>query len=150
MLIVVLALSAAILSVSVSSIQRVRAVGGCVHGVVLWLDQYNDAHPMAWAQVTAENGRLPPITAYTTDGTYVMWLPEGTWSITASSSPGFFPDAKSGVVVSPGSSTGIDFFLKPTGQPIPELPPWAQPLILLCAVLITAVAVRRHKAEPRT
>jgi len=116
---------------------------------VYWIDMYGDAYPMAWAQITANDGANPPIVAYTTDGTYAMWLPEGTYDLTASSPPGFFPDTRSGIVISPGSSTGLDFTLKPTGEPIPELPPWAQPLILLGAIMVTALAVRRYRIRPR-
>lgn len=119
-------------------------------GMVLWTDQYGNARPMAWAQVTADDGVSPPVIAYTTNGTYMMWLPAATYDITASSEPGFFPETKTGIVVSPGSSTGIDFTLKPTGQPIPELPPWSQPLIVVCAVAVTIAALRRHKTRTQT
>ena len=105
---------------------------------------------MAWAQVTADDGNSPPIVAYTTDGSYLMWLPTGTYNITALSEPGFFPDSVANVVVSPGSSTSIDFTLEPTGEPIPELPPWAQPLILLCVISITAITVRRYRKRTQS
>ncbi len=144
-LILVLVLLAGVLSALVWATPAARASGGSVKGMVLWIDQYGNARPMAWAQVTAEGGASEPIVAYTTDGTYMMWLPAGTYDITASSSPGFYPDTQSGVVVSPGSSASIDFTLKPTGQPIPELPPWSQPLVVLCTLMITAIAVRRRR-----
>ena len=119
-------------------------------GAVYWIDQYGDARPMAWAQVTADDGASPSLVAYTTtDGSYMMWLPQGTYNITASSGPGFYPESAPSVVVSPGSSTSIDFTLKPTGRPIPELLPWAQPIIVLATLMITAVAVRRHKTRTR-
>lgn len=149
LLIVFLALSASLLSMLVYTAPTVRAESGSVHGMVLWIDQYGNAHPMSWAQVTADDGSNRPIIAYTTDGTYMMWLQAGTYNITASSSPGFFPASAAGVVVSPGSSASIDFTLVPTGKPIPELPPWAQPLILLCAMMITVLAVRRYRVRPR-
>jgi len=148
-LIVLLALSAGVLSAVVSMTPTVQAQSGSVHGMVYWIDMYGDAHPMAWAQVTASDGVNSPVIAYTTDGSYTMWLPEGTYDITASSEPGFFPETITGFVVSPGSATGLDFILKPTGKPIPELPPWAQPLILLCAMMITVLAVRRYRVRPR-
>lgn len=144
-LILVLVLLAGVLSALVWATPAARASGGSVKGMVLWIDQYGNARAMAWAQVTAEGGASEPIVAYTTDGTYMMWLPAGTYDITASSSPGFYPETQSGVVVSPGSSASIDFTLKPTGQPIPELPPWSQPLVVLCTLMITAIAVRRRR-----
>ena len=54
----------------------VHATNGSVHGEVYWVDQYNDMHPMAWAKVSADDG-VSSITAYTTDGSYSMWLLPG-------------------------------------------------------------------------
>jgi hypothetical protein len=110
---------------------------------VYWIDQHGNLHPMAWAQVTADDGVSPPIVAYTTDGSYAMWLPPGAYNVTASSGPAFYPKSAS-VVVSPGSSTSINFILEPTGKPIPELPLWAQPIIVVVTLMITAVGLRRH------
>jgi len=148
-LMVLLALVAGILSAVVGATPMVRAESGSVQGVVLWIDQYGNAHNMAWAEVTADDGVLPPVVAYTTDGAYTMWLPAGTYDITAASEPGFFPETVTGVVVSPGSSTSIDFTLEPTGEPIPELPPWSQALVAVCAVTVTIVVVRRHKTRTK-
>jgi hypothetical protein len=103
---------------------------------------------MSWAQITASDGATE-VTTYTTDGSYVMWLLPGTYDITASSSPGFYSDTKSGIVVSQGSSIGLDFELQQTGQPIPELPSWSQPLVVMSTLTITAIAARRHKARAK-
>jgi len=148
-LMVVLALAVGSLSVVVCATPVVQGGSGSVRGVVLWIDQYGTAHNMAWAQVTADDGVSPPVVAYTTDGAYVLWLPAGTYDITAASDPGFFPETVTGVVVSPGSSTSIDFTLEPTGEPIPELPPWSQALVAVCAVTVTILAVRRHRTRAR-
>jgi len=145
MLIVVLALLAGVLSIAASSTPAVHAQSGSVQGTVYWIDMYGNLQAMPWAEITADDGAHPTVVTHTTDGTYVMWLPEGTYDITASSPPGFFPETVSSVVVSPGTSTGLDFTLKPTGEPIPELPPWAQPLMLLGAITITVLAVRRYR-----
>jgi hypothetical protein len=150
MIILVLAVFAGLLSALAFTTHEARAVAGSVHGGVYWIDQYGNMRPMAWAQVTADDGMSPPTVAYTTDGAYMMWLPSGTYNVTASSDPGFYPASVASVVVSPGSSTSVDFTLEPTGKPIPELPPWAQPLILLCAVSITAIAVRRHRMQTQS
>jgi hypothetical protein len=144
-MVIALVLFAGVLSALICMTPAVRAYGGSLGGIVYWIDQYGNARPMPWAQVTADNGESPPVVAYTTDGNYSMWLPEGTYDITASSSPGFYPDSKPGIVVSPGYSVSLDFELKPTGQPIPELPPWSQPLVILATLAITAVAVRRRR-----
>ena len=149
LLALLVALSVGVLSLVVSTTHVAAAEGGYVEGAVYWIDQYDNMRPMEWAQVTADNGESPPIVAYTTNGSYVMWLPPGTYNITASSGPGFYPESAPSVVVSPGSSTSIDFTLKPTGKPIPELLPWAQPIIVLATLMITAVAVRRQKTRTR-
>lgn len=150
-LVVILAVSAALLSVLATTVvqtAQAQVAGGAVHGDVLWIDMYGDAHAMPWAQVTATSATEQPVVTYTTDGTFGMWLFVGTWDITASSSPGFIPQTISGVVVTSGSSTSLEFTLEPSGRPIPELPPWVQPLVLVLAVMVTAIAVRRYK--PRT
>jgi hypothetical protein len=150
----ILALSAGLLFVLVSTTAVVaQAGGGSVGGIVYWIDQYGDMHPMAWAQVTAYGGGSPPIVAYTTDGSYWMWLPAGSYNITASgpsgpAGPVYFPQSDN-VVVSNGGSTSVDFYLKPTGNPIPEFPPWTEPIIILGVLMITAVALRRQKSRTR-
>jgi hypothetical protein len=123
--------------------------GGSVGGVVYWIDQYGNARLMPWAQITASDG-VSQVTTYTTDGSYAMWLLPGTYDITASSSPGFAPDVKSGIVVSQGSSVSLDFQLNQTGVPIAEIPAWSQPLVVLFTLAITAVAVRRYKTHAKT
>ena len=136
-------LSAGLFSLLVPTTHLVQAAGN-VYGQVYWTDQYGNLRPMAWATVTADDGASTVTVAYTTDGAYQMWLAPGTYNITASSDPGFYPESAS-VFVSQGSSTSQDFTLEPTGKPIPELTPWMQPVIVLAALLITAVAVRRLK-----
>jgi len=148
-LLALLALSAGVLSVLVSTTHVARAVGGSVGGGVFWTDQYGNVRPMAWAQVVADDGVSPPTTAYTTEGSYVLWLLPGTYALTASSDPGFFPETAPNVVVTAGSSSSIDFYLKPTGNPIPEMPSWTQPIIILATLMTTAVVVRRHKSRVR-
>ena len=122
--------------------------GGSVGGVVYWIDQYGNARLMPWAQITASDG-ASQVTTYTTDGSYAMWLLPGIYDITASSPPGFYSDTKSGIVVSQGSSIGLDFELQQTGQPIPELPSWSQPLVVMSTLTITAIAARRYKTRAK-
>jgi hypothetical protein len=122
--------------------------GGSIGGVVYWIDQYGNARLMPWAQITADDG-VTQITTYTTDGSYAMWVPVGTYDITASSPPGFYSDTRSGIVVSQGGSVSLDFELNQTGQPIPELPTWSQPLVVISTLAITAVAVRRYKTRTK-
>jgi hypothetical protein len=117
---------------------------------VYWYDQYGNLRPMDWAEVTAYDGSSMYQSSTASDGSYVMWLPAGTYNITASSgNPAFYPESAPSVVVSSGSSVPIDFTLKPTGKPIPELLPWAEPIIILATLMITAVAVRRQRTRTR-
>jgi hypothetical protein len=153
LMLAILALSAGLLSVLACTTPVVaQAGGGSVGGIVYWIDQYGDAHPMSWAQITASGAGS--YSTSTTDGSYWLWLPAGTYTITASgpvgpAGPVFFPQSAS-VVVSDGSSTSYDFYLKPTGNPIPEFPPWTEPIIILGALMITVVAVRRQKSRIRS
>jgi hypothetical protein len=152
-LLALLALSAGVLCVLISTTHVVAAEGGYVEGKVYWIDQHDNMYLMAWANVTADNGESPPIVAHTTDGSYEMWLSPGTYNITASGplgplGPVYFPESAN-VVVSPGSSTSQDFYLKPTGNPVPEFPSWTGPIIILATLMITTVAVRRHKTRTR-
>lgn len=148
MLVVALFAVAALAALAWATPTTRAGTGGSVGGTVYWIDQYGNALLMPWAQVTADDG-VSQITAYTMDGTYVMWLPVGTYDVTASSPPGFAPDTRSGIVVSPGTSTNLDFQLNPTGQPIPELPSWSQPLVVLVTLAVTVLAVRRYKIRSK-
>jgi hypothetical protein len=145
MVVLVLAVLASLLSAAVLTTPNVHAINGAVSGGVYWADQYGNLHLMSFAQITATDESGSITTASTTDGSYVIYLTPGIYTITAESGPAFFPDSANGVVVSPGSSTSIDFTLQPTGKPVPELPPWAQPLILLSAIVVTVVALRRYR-----
>jgi len=150
-MVVLLALAVLVgsLSGAVLTTPAVHAMNGSVYGGVYWVDQYGNMRLMSWAQVTADNGESRT-TASTTNGSYVLFLTPGTYTITAESgNPAFFPDSADNIAVSPGSSTSLDFTLQPTGKPVPELPPWAQPLILLSAIVVTVVCVRRYRPRPQ-
>jgi len=150
LLLTILVLSAGLLFVLVTTTPVARAQGGNVDGMVYYYDQYGDAHPMSWAQITASGGGSQ-ISTSTTDGSYSMWLPAGTYTVTVSgptgpAGPVFFPQSAN-VVVSDGGSTSVDFYLKPTGNPVPEFPSWTEPIIVLAALMITVVAVRKQKSR---
>ena len=147
--VLVLAVLAGLLSAAVLTTPNVHAMNGAVSGAVYWADQYGNLHLMSFAQITATDEGGSITTTSTTDGSYVLYLAPGIYTITAESSPAFFPDSESNVIVSPGSSTSLDFTLQPSGRPVPELPPWAQPLILLSAIVVTVVALRRYRPRPQ-
>lgn len=148
MLLVALLVVAVLVSLVLATPTALAQDGGSVGGVVYWIDQYGNARLMPWAQVTADDG-VSQVTTYTTDGRYMLWLPAGRYDITASSPPGFAPDTKSDIVVSDGTSTSLDFQLNQTGEPIPELPPWSQPLVVVSTLAITVLAIRRYKTRSK-
>jgi len=115
-----------------------------IKGTVYWFDQYGNLRPLAWAQVGAvgEFGD-PRVATATTDGTYIMWLPAGTYNVTASLDPGYIPQSYM-VTVPDGGVAAVDFQLEQSGVPIPEYPPWLQPVLLVAVTLATLIVVRRR------
>jgi hypothetical protein len=148
LVVLVLAVLAGLLSVVVLTAPNAYAMNGSVHGAVYWVDQYGNMRLMSWAQITADDGESITTTS-TTDGSYTLFLPPGTYTVTAESGPAYLPDSVNNVVVFAGSSTILDFTLEPSGEPVPEVPPWAQPLILLSAMVVTVACLRRYRPRPR-
>jgi hypothetical protein len=146
MIVLVLAVLGGLLSGVVLTTPDAYAMNGSVHGGVYWADQYGNLHLMSWAQITADNGESVTTTS-TTDGSYALYLAPGTYTITAESGPAFLPESVNNILISSGSSTSLDFTLQPSGKPVPEVPAWAQPLILLSAIVVTVVALRRYRPQ---
>jgi len=120
-----------------------------IRGTVYWYDQYGNLHPLPWAEVVAEgDGGEPAVVASTTDGTYVMWVAPGTYTVTVSSGPGYIPVSHV-VTVSDGGSVTVDFQLEPSGEPIPEYPVGIQPLMLAVVALAAAIMIRRRHRAPQ-
>jgi hypothetical protein len=127
-----------------------HAVGlATIQGTVYWYDQYGNLRPMSWAQVTAVGEDATTTVSSTTEGKYVMWVAPGAYNVTASSGPGYIPDAHQ-VVVSPGGVGTADFYLKPSGNPVPEYPSALQPVMLVVAALVAMVMIRRRQRVPST
>ena len=120
-----------------------------IRGTVYWYDMYGNLRPLPWAQVVAEGGSGQPLTvSTTTDGNYIIWVAPGTYNLSVSVDPAYVPESKS-VTVSDGGVATADFELQPSGQPVPEYPSAAQPIILLIAALVAAVLIRRrHDLHP--
>ena len=113
-----------------------------IRGTVYWYDQYGNLHPLAWAQVVATSETdSSTVASSTTDGTYIMWVAPGTYSVTVSLDPGFISQTNM-VTLSPGGVTTMDFQLQPSGEPIPEYPPSLQPLMLVVAALAAVTMIR--------
>lgn len=115
-----------------------------IRGTVYGYDQSEDLYPLSWVNVTA-TGVGGSITASSaTDGTYMMWVAPGTYNVTASSDPGFLPQANE-VSVTAGGVATADFYLHPSGKPIPEYPSPLQPAMLIVAALATVIMIRRRQ-----
>jgi hypothetical protein len=119
-----------------------------IRGTVYWYDQSGNLRPLSWVQVSAtgEDGS-PTVTSSTTDGNYMMWVAPGTYNVTAASDPGFLPQAHE-VAVTPGGVAMVDFYLQPSGKPIPEYPPSLQPVMLAVAALVAVIMIRRRQRKP--
>ncbi len=114
-----------------------------LRGTVYWYDMYGNLRPLPWAQVVAEGDSGESTVSTTTDGTYMMWVAPGSYNLTVSVDPAYTPESKM-VTVSAGGVATADFELQPSGQPIPEYPSVAQPVMLLIAALAATVLIRRR------
>ena len=107
---------------------------GHVYGQVTGYNMFGEVIPISWATVSGYGPML--VATSSLDGFYEMWLENGTYML-AASLVGYETQATE-VRVSMGSETQIDFVLKPSGAPIPELSA-TEPTLL--AVLIMAYAL---------
>ncbi len=122
-----------------------RASLSVIQGTVNWYDQYGNLRPLPWAQVIAEGqSGEPTVASSATDGSYIMWVPPGTYNVTASLDPGYTPISYP-VTVTPGGVAVVDFNLEPSGKPIPEYPSIVQPIMAVVAVLVAAIMIRRRR-----
>jgi hypothetical protein len=107
---------------------------GHVYGQAAGYNMFGEVIPISWATVSGYGPML--VATSSLDGFYEMWLENGTYML-AASLVGYESQATE-VRVSMGSETQIDFVLKPSGAPIPELSA-TEPTLL--AVLIMAYAL---------
>jgi len=112
-----------------------------IYGQATGYNMFGEVIPISWATVSAYGPILMATSSL--DGFYEMWLENGTYML-AASLVGYETQATE-VRVSMGSETWVDFNLKPSGTPIPELP--ATELTLL-AVLIMAYTLMHGKKSP--
>lgn len=141
-------IAAALVFVAVSAFAMMivpsHAAMSSIRGTVYWYDQFGNLHPLSWVQVTANGDGGITTAASTTDGTYMMWVAPGTYNVSASSEPGFIPQAHE-VTVTPGGVATVDFNLEPSGKPIPEYPSAVQPAMLVVAALAAMIMIRRRQ-----
>jgi len=115
-----------------------------IRGTVYWYDQYGVLRLFPWAQVTATSTDGSLVASSTTDGTYILCVPPGTYNVTASSDPGFISQTKKVVFSASVGEVGVDFQLSPSGKPIPEYPAPIVPALLLTATLAVVIMIRRR------
>jgi hypothetical protein len=133
-------LSSSIVGITVS-LERLAHVFGHVQG----LNMYQDLIPISWATVTAYGPTLEATNS--ADGSYEMWLQNGTYML-ATSSAGYETQAAE-IHVSSGWETPVDFDLAHAefeGVPTPEFPEGA---FLLCIVLLAASVIVRSPSVVR-
>jgi hypothetical protein len=118
-----------------------------VRGTVYWYDMYGNLRPLPWVQVVAEGEGGSNVVSSTTDGTYMMWVPAGSYNLTVAPTPGFYTPVGKMVTVSDGGVVTADFELQPSGKPVPEYPSVIQPVMLLIATLVAAALIRRHPSS---
>ena len=117
--------------------------GGMVHGHVYGRNYMGDIRALAWANVTVTDGSYTQSTSSGGDGYYMMYVPVGEYTLTASlvghnSSSTFLP-------VTNGSTTQYDFYLEQSNEPIPEFSLYAAPVISVLALWISLAVLRRRK-----
>ena len=138
-----LASLSAVVALSHVSESRGAVGGGMVHGHVYGRNYMGDLKALAWANVTVTNGTYVRSTSTRDDGYYMMYVPVGEYTLTASlvgynSSSTFLP-------VTNGSTTEYDFYLDQSNEPIPEFSLYAAPVISAFALWISLAVLRRRK-----
>jgi len=114
-----------------------------VQGHVYGRNYMGDVRALAWANVTVTDGSYTQSTSSGDDGYYMMYVPVGEYTLTASlvgynSSSTFLP-------VTNGSTTEYDFYLEQSNEPIPEFSVYAAPVISVFALWISLAVLRRRK-----
>jgi len=136
-----------------------------LRGTVRWFDMFGNLKALPWAQISASPGpATDSIPAYSSglgsvgtgssdpSGSYIMWLPAGTHSVSISTSeaPGVWSsgaptsNAEFSVVVSPGWMGGGDSQLSTSGTPVPEVPGYVAPLALFAALAASVWVLRKR------
>jgi len=117
--------------------------GGVLRGQIwgyTWLDE---ATPLVWARVSAfVNGNLVAEVSTGVNGSYLMYLPLGTVTITVEYA-GFIQQSKV-VHVSEGGTTTLDWYLERSGLPIPEFTNYGIILVAAATVALCQILLRRR------
>jgi Carboxypeptidase regulatory-like domain len=118
--------------------------GGEITGSVYGFDMYDQLRPIAWASVSANNGRTTFVASSNGGGYYEMYVwPAGAYNVTVVE-PGYVPYSNA-VSVSAGSASTINFYLEQSHVPVPEFPSGMASAIAVLALAAVLVAARRTK-----
>jgi hypothetical protein len=118
--------------------------GGRISGYIYGFTIDNTLVPLSWASITAlENGEIVDI-AYSKNGFYEMYLPEGSFTLIVEH-PGY-KQKNVTITVSNGADISLDFVLEQSGEPIPEFNNY--PLIILAlTILIALLIIKKRKVN---
>lgn len=121
--------------------------GGYIQGWVYGYTMFDQLIPLGWIPVTASNSQYSFTTSTGGNGAYDMYLPVGTFNLTAgySDNAGYKSYSQS-ITVSDGASiNGFNFYLEQSHVPIPEFPPQLFSVAMIIAIAATLIAKRRLK-----
>jgi hypothetical protein len=108
---------------------------------------YDELIPLGWMPVKASNSQYSFKTSTWSNGVYDMYLPVGTFNLTAgySDNAGYKSYSQS-ITVSDGVSiNGFNFYLEQSHVPIPEFPPQLFSIAMVIVIAATLIARRRLK-----
>ena len=114
---------------------------GLVEGIAYTANWMGEYRTTSWMRVEADSDGDIRSVAYTRDGHYEMYLPEGKYRmkvwlpITAEPYIGYVGRTLT-LSVTPGGTSRIDFYLAESGIPIPEYPHAMKALVLALAILL--------------
>jgi hypothetical protein len=119
--------------------------GGYIFGYVYGFNMWDQLVPLEWVMVTATNADYQFSVPTGANGTFEMFVPAGTYSLTVDA-PGY-KSYSSSVSVSDGSSSMASFYLEQSGVPIPEFPAQAVSLTIAVALAVTLLARKPVKRK---
>jgi hypothetical protein len=117
--------------------------GGYIHGWVYGFDMYDQLVPLVWVNVTASNGDYRFVAATGANGSYEMFLPAGTYTLTVSA-PGYKSYSRT-ISVSDGSASTVDVYLYESGVPVAEFPAQAISLLVMLSVAAALLTKKTTK-----
>ena len=117
-------------------------------GTVTAYNMHGDLRSVSWATMSL-NG-TDSLTTYSWDGFYEAYIPTGVYTATVEG-PGLASQSLT-VTVPDGGTNTLDFYLRPSGTPIPEYPAYSMLIAMTMAVCITCLSImsnRRKKIQNR-